>query len=55
MKALRNFLIRLFLLIAVIAILFGVVFGITPMANADMQPACGRSDALLQTGQESEK
>ena len=51
MRALRNFLVRLFLLITVIGILFGVVFGLTPMANADMQPA----DALLQTGQKSEK
>ena len=47
MKALRNFLIRLFLLIAVIAILFGVVFGITPMANADMQPAVCAGDLML--------
>ena len=39
MRALRNFLVRLFLLITVIGILFGVVFGLTPMANADMQPA----------------
>ena len=47
MKALRNFLIRLFLLIAVIAILFGVVFGLTPMANADMQPAVCAGDLML--------
>ena len=47
MRALRNFLIRLFLLIAVIAILFGVVFGLTPMANADMQPAVCAGDLML--------
>lgn len=47
MRALRNFLIRLFLLIAVIGILFGVVFGLTPMANADMQPAVCAGDLML--------
>ena len=47
MKALRNFLIRLFLLITVIGILFGVVFGLTPMANADMQPAVCAGDLML--------
>ena len=36
MRALRNFLVRLFLLITVIGILFGVIFGLTPMANSDM-------------------
>lgn len=47
MRALRNFLIRLFLLITVIAILFGVVFGLTSMANADMQPAVCAGDLML--------
>ena len=47
MRALRNFLVRLFLLITVIGILFGVVFGITPMANADMQPAVCAGDLML--------
>ena len=47
MKALRNFLVRLFLLITVIGILFGVVFGLTPMANADMQPAVCAGDLML--------
>lgn len=47
MKALRNFLIRLFLLIVVIWLLFGVVFGLTPMANADMQPAVCAGDLML--------
>ena len=47
MRALRNFLVRLFLLIAVIGILFGVVFGLTPMANADMQPAVCAGDLML--------
>lgn len=47
MRALRNFLIRLFLLITVIGILFGVVFGLTPMANADMQPAVCAGDLML--------
>ena len=47
MRALRNFLIRLFLLIAVIWVLFGVVFGLTPMANADMQPAVRAGDLML--------
>ena len=47
MRALRNFLVRLFLLITVIGILFGVVFGLTPMANADMQPAVCAGDPML--------
>ena len=47
MRALRNFLVRLFLLITVIGILFGVVFGLTPMANADMQPAVCAGDLML--------
>ena len=47
MRALRNFMVRLFLLIAVIGILFGVVFGLTPMANADMQPAVCAGDLML--------
>lgn len=47
MRALRNFLVRLFLLIMVIGILFGVVFGLTPMANADMQPAVCAGDLML--------
>lgn len=47
MKALRNFLVRLFLLITVIGILFEVVFGLTPMANADMQPAVCAGDLML--------
>lgn len=47
MSALRNFLVRLFLLITVIGILFGVVFGLTPMANADMQPAVCAGDLML--------
>ena len=47
MRALRNFLVRLFLLITVIGILFGVVFGLTPMANADMQPAVYAGDLML--------
>ena len=47
MRALRNFLVRLFFLITVIGILFGVVFGLTPMANADMQPAVCAGDLML--------
>ena len=47
MRALRNCLVRLFLLITVIGILFGVVFGLTPMANADMQPAVCAGDLML--------
>ena len=47
MRALRNFLVRLFWLITVIGILFGVVFGLTPMANADMQPAVCAGDLML--------
>lgn len=47
MRALRNFLVRLFLLITVIGILFGVVFGLMPMANADMQPAVCAGDLML--------
>ena len=47
MRALRNFLVRLFLLITFIGILFGVVFGLTPMANADMQPAVCAGDLML--------
>ena len=47
MRALRNFLVRLFLLITVIGILFGVVFGLTPRANADMQPAVCAGDLML--------
>ena len=47
MRALRNFLVRLFLLVTVIGILFGVVFGLTPMANADMQPAVCAGDLML--------
>lgn len=47
MRALRNFLVRLFLMITVIGILFGVVFGLTPMANADMQPAVCAGDLML--------
>lgn len=47
MRALCNFLVRLFLLITVIGILFGVVFGLTPMANADMQPAVCAGDLML--------
>lgn len=47
MRALRNFLVRLFLLITVIGILFGVVFGLTPMANADMEPAVCAGDLML--------
>lgn len=47
MRALRNFLVRLFLLITVIGILFGVVFWLTPMANADMQPAVCAGDLML--------
>ena len=47
MRALRNFLVRLFLLITVIGILFGVVFGLSPMANADMQPAVCAGDLML--------
>ena len=47
MRALRNFLVRLFLLSTVIGILFGVVFGLTPMANADMQPAVCAGDLML--------
>ena len=47
MRALRNFMVRLFLLITVIGILFGVVFGLTPMANADMQPAVCAGDLML--------
>ena len=47
MRAFRNFLVRLFLLITVIGILFGVVFGLTPMANADMQPAVCAGDLML--------
>lgn len=47
MRTLRNFLVRLFLLIMVIGILFGVVFGLTPMANADMQPAVCAGDLML--------
>lgn len=47
MRALRNFLVRLFLLITVIGILFGVVFGLTHMANADMQPAVCAGDLML--------
>ena len=47
MRALRNFLVRLFLLITVIGIIFGVVFGLTPMANADMQPAVCAGDLML--------
>lgn len=47
MRALRNFLVRLFLLITVIGILFGVVFGLTLMANADMQPAVCAGDLML--------
>ena len=47
MRELRNFLVRLFLLITVIGILFGVVFGLTPMANADMQPAVCAGDLML--------
>ena len=47
MRALRNFLVRLFLLIKVIGILFGVVVVLTPMANADMQPAVCAGDLML--------
>ena len=47
MRALRNFLVRLFWLITVNGILFGVVFGLTPMANADMQPAVCAGDLML--------
>ena len=47
MRALRNFLVRLFLRLTVIGILFGVVFGLTPMANADMQPAVCAGDLML--------
>lgn len=47
MRELRNFLVRLFLLITVIGILFEVVFGLTPMANADMQPAVCAGDLML--------
>ena len=35
------------MLITVIGILFGVVFGLTPMANADMQPAVCAGDLML--------
>lgn len=47
MRELRNFLVRLFLLITIIGILFEVVFGLTPMANADMQPAVCAGDLML--------
>ncbi|MBU5479804.1 signal peptidase I [Blautia sp. MSJ-19] len=47
MRILRNFLIRLGMLILVLWLLFGVVFGITPMANADMSPAICAGDLML--------
>lgn len=47
MKILGNFLIRLITLILFIWVLFGIVFGITPMANADMQPAVCAGDLML--------
>lgn len=47
MRALGGFLVRLALFVLVLWILFGVVFGITPMANADMQPAICAGDLML--------
>lgn len=47
MKILGGFLIRLASFILFIWVLFGIVFGITPMANADMQPAVCAGDLML--------
>lgn len=43
----RDFLVRLVTFILVLFVLFGVVFGVTPMANADMQPAICAGDLML--------
>lgn len=43
----RDFLMRLAAFILVIFVLFGVVFGLTPMANADMEPAICAGDLML--------
>ena len=44
---LYTFLLEYHNIITVIGILFGVVFGLTPMANADMQPAVCAGDLML--------
>lgn len=47
MKILGGFLIRLASLALFVWVIFGIIFGITPMANADMQPAVCAGDLML--------
>lgn len=47
MAVIRSFLVRLAMLAVLLVVLFGVVFGITPMANADMQPSICAGDLML--------
>ena len=46
-KEIRIFLIRLLVLAATCWILFGVIFGITPMKNNDMFPKISAGDVLF--------
>ena len=46
-EIIQSFLIRLVTFVVLVWVLFGVVFGITPMANADMQPAISAGDLML--------
>lgn len=47
MAVIRSFLVRLAMLVILLFVLFGVIFGITPMANADMQPSICAGDLML--------
>ena len=46
-EIIQSFLIRLVTFVVLLWVLFGLVFGITPMANADMQPAICAGDLML--------
>ena len=46
-EIIQSFLIRLVTFVVLVWVLFGVVFGITPMANADMQPSISAGDLML--------
>ena len=46
-EIIQSFLIRLVTFVVLLWVLFGVIFGITPMANADMQPAISAGDLML--------
>ena len=46
-RIIRDFLTRLAALLLFLWVLFGVIFGIAPMANADMEPRISAGDLML--------